>query len=68
MDAGMLLFYEKKQWWSTIPPTKWTIISHLKSLNMKKVMTYGIGYPGPIVGQAQKCVILNPHPLDEWIS
>jgi len=27
-----------KQWWSTIPPisTKWTIISHLNSLNIKK--------------------------------
>ena len=38
-----------KLWCSTIPPnsTKWTIASHLKSLNIKKTMAYDVGNPGP---------------------
>ena len=34
---------------------KWTITSHLKSLNTKKTMTYDIGNLGRGLGQAQKC-------------
>ena len=38
-----------KLWCSTIPPnsTKWTIASHLKSLNIKKTTTYDDGNPCP---------------------
>ena len=51
-----------KQQWSTISPisTKQTITSPLKSLNIKKSMTYNIGNPGPGLGQAQKCGRGNP--------
>jgi hypothetical protein len=51
------LLYEK-QWWATIPliSTKWTITSHIHSLNTKKTMAYDVGNPGPVLGQAQKCV------------
>jgi hypothetical protein len=34
--------------------TKQTTISHTTILNTKKTMTYGIGNPGPGLGQAQK--------------
>ena len=46
-----------KQWWSIIPTLsiKWTITSHLKSLNIKKTMTYDVRNPGSGLGQAQKC-------------
>jgi len=46
-----------KQCWSTILPisTIETIISHLKSLNIKNTPTYGIGDPDPDFGQAQIC-------------
>jgi hypothetical protein len=45
-----------KQGGSTIPTisTKQTITSHLNSMNIKKTMTYEVGYPGPGLGQAQK--------------
>jgi hypothetical protein len=45
-----------KQWWLTIPTisTKWTITSHLNSLNTKKTMAYDVVNPGPGLGQAQK--------------
>jgi hypothetical protein len=46
---------------STIPPisTKQTTF-HLKQLNTKKTMTYGIGNPGPSFEQAQTCVRVKP--------
>ena len=31
------------------------ITSHLKSLNMKKTLTYGISNQHPFLGQAQQC-------------
>ena len=42
-----LIKWKFKQWCSTIPPnsTKWTIASHLKSLNIKKTTTYDVGNP-----------------------
>jgi len=50
-----------KQRWSIIPSisTKWTIISHLNSLNTKKTTTDDIGNPGPDLGQAQKCGVVK---------
>ena len=42
----------------TIPPpisTKQTITSHLKSLNIKNIMTYGAGNPHNGLGKVQKC-------------
>ena len=44
--------------WSTLPPilTKWTnFTSNLKSLNIKKTITYDIGNPTPGWRQTQKC-------------
>jgi len=50
------------QCWSTIPPisTKQTTTSHLKSLNIKKIMTNDVRNPGPCLGQTQKCVRVKP--------
>ena len=41
---------------STIPSisTKWTITSHLISLNIKKTTRYDVGNPGTSLGQTQK--------------
>ena len=46
-----------KQWWLTIPTIspKWTITSHLNSLNTKKTITYDVVNPGSGLEQAQKC-------------
>jgi len=44
-----------KQWWSTILTIR-TIISHLKSLNIKQTTTYDVGNQSPGVRQAHKCV------------
>ena len=44
---------------STKIKTKWTTTSHLNSLNTKKTMTYGIGNPGPGMGQVQNVTGLN---------
>jgi hypothetical protein len=46
---------------STIPPiSKKQTTFHLKQLNTKKTMTYGIGNPGPSFEQAQTCVRVKP--------
>jgi hypothetical protein len=47
MDPFFIIYTMKrknKQWWSTNSPilTKQTIASHLKSLNITKIMTYGV--------------------------
>jgi hypothetical protein len=40
---------------------KWSITSHLHSLNTKKkTMTYDVGNPGPGLGQTQKCGRVRP--------
>ena len=59
-----------KQWWSTISPisTKQTTTSHLKPLNTKKIMTYGIGNPGPVLGQAGTCGSVKPVIWSCWIK
>ena len=49
-------------------------LSHLKPLNAKKTMTYGIGNPGSILGHAQKSgriklvYGIQTSPFDNWIS
>jgi hypothetical protein len=42
---NMIIFYQQNK----------IITSYLKSWNIKKFMTYGIGNPGPGLRQAQKC-------------
>ena len=65
------------QWWSTNLPisTKQIATSHLKSLNIKTIMTYDIGNAGPGLGQAHTCGrvklhdwTLSPSSLNNWIS
>ena len=43
-----IMKWKFKQWWSTIPPisTKWTTTSHLKPLNTRTILTYGIWNQG----------------------
>ena len=51
-----------KQWWSTIPPipTKQTITPHLKSFNIKKMMTYMMFWKSKsLLGTGTKCGRLN---------
>ena len=52
--------------------TKQTITSHLKSMNIKKTMTYDFGNPGYGLGQAQNVAalhcLLESYPLDNMIS
>ena len=52
---------------------KLTIPSHLKSLNIKKTMTYDAENPGSGLGQAHKCGRVKPvngipTAFDNWIS
>ena len=69
---GIIVMKRKfKQWWSTIPQisTKRIITSHLKSLNIKKTMIYGIGKPDLGLGQAQKwCWIKPVNGIPTWID
>jgi hypothetical protein len=43
ISSNQILIMKRKfrRQWSTIPPKKQTTTSHINSLNMKKVMTYG---------------------------
>jgi hypothetical protein len=48
-----------KQWWSTIPPIWTKQTTPLTSNHRKKHTVYGVGNPGPGLGQANQAAIFN---------